>query len=73
MRHMAEFAYVAVDDSGKQKKGIIEANNLDQARANLKGQGLTPITVDVPNALNKELNINIGGKVKYCDTGVGDA
>ncbi len=64
---MAEFAYVAVDDSGKQKKGIIEANNLDQARANLKGQGLTPITVDVPNALNKELNINIGGKVKSGD------
>ena len=64
---MAEFAYVAVDDSGKQKKGIIEANNLDQARANLKGQGLTPISVDVPNALNKEISFNIGGKVKSGD------
>lgn len=67
MRHMAEFAYVAVDDSGKQKKGIIEANNLDQARANLRGQGLTPITVDVPNALNKEISFSIGGKVKSGD------
>lgn len=64
---MAEFAYVAVDESGKQKKGIIEANNLDQARSNLKGQGLTPISVDVPNALNKEISFNIGGKVKSGD------
>ena len=58
------FNYTAIDAGGKQKKGTIEAASLDAARANLKNQGLTPITVEKPNALNKELNINIGGKVK---------
>ena len=64
------FNYTAIDASGKQKKGTIEAASLDAARANLKNQGLTPITVEKPNALNKELNINIGGKVKAKDLAV---
>ena len=64
------FNYTAIDASGKQKKGTIEAASLDAARTNLKNQGLTPITVEKPNALNKELNINIGGKVKAKDLAV---
>ena len=64
------FNYTAIDAGGKQKKGTIEAASLDAARANLKNQGLTPITVEKPNALNKELNINIGGKVKAKDLAV---
>ena len=64
------FNYTAIDASGKQKKGTIEAASLDAARANLKNQGLTPITVEKPNALNKELSINIGGKVKAKDLAV---
>ena len=46
------FNYTAIDAGGKQKKGTIEAASLDAARANLKNQGLTPITVEQPNALN---------------------
>ena len=64
------FNYTAIDAGGKQKKGTIEAASLDAARANLKNQGLTPITVEKPNALNKELSINIGGKVKAKDLAV---
>ena len=64
------FNYTAIDAGGKQKKGTIEAASLDAARANLKNQGLTPITVEKPNALNKELNINIGGMVKAKDLAV---
>lgn len=61
------FAYTAINADGKQVKGTIEAASLDAARANLKNQGMTPISVEKPNAFNKELSINIGGKVKAKD------
>ena len=38
---MAKYAYKGVDSTGKAKKGTIEANNEDQARAKLKSSGLT--------------------------------
>lgn len=63
------FNYTAID-AWKTEKRHDEAASLDAARANLKNQGLTPITVEKPNALNKELNINIGGKVKAKDLAV---
>ena len=67
---MPAYAYVAVDEKGKQKKGTIEASSVDAAKAALKGEGKTPISVEIPNALNKELEINIGGKVKARDLAV---
>lgn len=72
MNYMAASAYlyVAVDETGKQKKGTIEAATIDAARAVLKGQGLTVISLDTPNALNKNLEINIGGGVKAKDLSV---
>lgn len=72
MKYMAasSYIYVAVDETGKQKKGTIEAATIDAARAVLKGQGLTVISLDTPNALNKDLNINIGGGVKAKDLSV---
>lgn len=67
---VSAFTYVAVDASGKQKKGTIEAASMDAAKVVLKGEGLVPISVDVPNALNKEINLDIGGKVKPKDLAV---
>ena len=67
---MPAYAYVAVDESGKQKKGTIEAANVDAAKAQLKGEGKIPISVEIPNALNKDIEINIGGKVKPRDLAV---
>lgn len=64
------FAYTAVDSTGKQKKGTIEAASMDAARAALKGQGLTVLNVEVPNALNKDISFSFGGKVKAKDLAV---
>lgn len=68
--YLASFNYVAVDANGKQKKGTIEATNEAAARNSLKSEGLMPVSVEVPNALNKEISINIGKKVKAKDLSV---
>ncbi len=66
---MASFNYVAVDANGKQKKGTIEATNEAAARNSLKAEGLMPISVEVPNALNKEISFG-SKKVKAKDLSV---
>ena len=43
---MPAFRYDAVDDSGKSKKGVLNADSARAARADLRSQGMTPITVD---------------------------
>ena len=67
---MAAFNYVAVDANGKQKKGTLEAANEAAARNSLKAEGLIPISVEIPNALNKDISISIGKKVKARDLSV---
>lgn len=42
---MAKFSYEAVDKTGKQKNGIIEAVSDGDAREKLRGQGLFPTTI----------------------------
>lgn len=67
---MASFSYVALEQSGKQKKGMIDAANEEAAKNALKAEGLIPVSVEVPNALNKEFNFHIGKKVKARDLSV---
>lgn len=67
---LASFNYVAIDASGKQKKGTIEATNEAAAKNSLKAEGLIPVSVDVPNALNKEISFSIGKKVKAKDLSI---
>ncbi len=67
---MASFNYVAIDASGKQKKGTLEAASEEAAKSALKAEGLIPLTVGVPNALNKEIDIHIGKKVKSRDLSI---
>lgn len=66
----SSYVYVAVDETGKQKKGTIEAASIEAARSVLKGQGLTIMSLDTASALNKNLEINIGGGVKTKDLAV---
>lgn len=42
---MAKFSYEAVDKTGKQKSGIIDANSDSEAREKLRAQGLFPTTI----------------------------
>lgn len=43
---MPAFRYDAVDAVGKTKKGVLNADSARSARADLRSQGLTPVTVD---------------------------
>jgi len=43
---MAAFEYVALDERGKEKKGVLEADTARLARSLLRQQGLTPLKVD---------------------------
>ena len=43
---MPAFRYDAVDDGGKSKKGVLNADSARAARADLRSQGMTPITVE---------------------------
>lgn len=43
---MSAFSYVAIDASGKQQKGVLEADSARQARQMLRDKGLTPIEVN---------------------------
>lgn len=43
---MAAFEYAALDGSGRQKRGVLEADSLRQTRQLLRDQGLVPLSVE---------------------------
>lgn len=61
---MEQYTYVAVTPQGKEKKGNIEAGDEAKAKALLKKEGLTPISVAPAGALNRDISIHIGAAVK---------
>lgn len=67
---MANFMYEALDKKGNAVKGTVVAENIDLARAQVKEQGVTLLDIKEQGALNKEINIDIGGKPKARDLGV---
>ncbi|MGI5923053.1 MAG: type II secretion system F family protein [Lentisphaeria bacterium] len=50
---MAKFQYTAMDGNGKEKKGVIEAENEQEASAQLKQQGLFPTSLTASKAAGK--------------------
>ena len=50
---MAKFQYTAMDGNGKEKKGVIEAENEQEASAQLKQQGLFPTSLTSSKAASK--------------------
>ncbi len=61
---MAAFDYVALDERGKQKKGVIEGDSARQVRQALRDKGFTPLSVE--QAKEKQgggsLNLSFSGK-----------
>lgn len=43
---MAAFEYIALDDKGKEKKGVAEGDTARQVRQMLRDQGLMPLQID---------------------------
>lgn len=67
---MASYGYEAIDASGKTVKGSIEAENIEKARNDLKGQDLTILDIKEQSLLTKDVNFDIGGKPKPRDLSV---
>ena len=59
---MAKFAYEAVDKTGKQKSGIIDANSDGEAREKLRAQGLFPTTISQKGKAKKSVALEASRK-----------
>jgi len=55
---MAAFEYVALDNSGKQKKGILEGDTPRQIRSMLRDKNLIPLEVEGVNKTAKQKKAN---------------
>lgn len=66
---MATYEYMAVDKSGKQKKGTMDAQTPERVKEFLKNEGLIPISVKEQSFLNKDISIGTK-KVKARDMSV---
>lgn len=61
---MPSYVYEVIRQDGKAKKGTIEAASEEAAAAELKATGNVIVSISMANALNKDLEINIGKIVK---------
>ncbi len=59
---MASFGYVALDKSGKEIKGSIDADNIEQARQELKMKDVTLLELKETTLFSKDLKLDMGGK-----------
>ncbi|MCQ2526105.1 MAG: type II secretion system F family protein [Lachnospiraceae bacterium] len=67
---MPIYAYEAVDATGTVVKNSYDADSEDAVRMEIKRLGMTAISIQKQTALNKSININIGGKPKTRDLSV---
>lgn len=67
---MGNFGYEATDDAGVIKKGNLTADNIEKAEAELRGQGLTIISLTEQGALSQDINLSFGGKPSSRDLSV---
>lgn len=61
---METFSYKAVDASGKDVKGTVDAESRDEAVRKIKEQGFLPVSVGKQGTLDKDVNISFIGKKK---------
>ncbi len=57
---MASFKYEIITASGKAKKGTLEAENIEAAKAQLRVDGVTIVSLSAASAFEKDLDIHIG-------------
>jgi type IV pilus assembly protein PilC len=67
---LAAFSYTAIDKTGKDRKGSIDADSKEKAREALKSDGMLPLTIGEQNLMTRDININIGGKPKARDMSI---
>ncbi|PKG40078.1 type II secretion system inner membrane protein GspF [Psychromonas sp. Urea-02u-13] len=65
---MATFAYKAIDNNGKQKKGTLESDSARLLRQQLRAMGLTPVEVEpVANKATKAGSNILRSKIKTAE------
>lgn len=67
---MAEFIYRAIGQDGKEKKGNIKAESVEEVYEIIRRDRLTPVEVKKAGVLDKDINIGIGGGIKPRDLSV---
>lgn len=67
---MGNFSYKIITKDGKEKKGVIEAEDKVTAISTLKGEGNTVLSVEEGGSLNKQITFGKGKKVKARDLSV---
>lgn len=67
---MAEFIYRAIGQDGKEKKGNIKAESVEEVYELIRRDRLTPVEVKKAGLLEKDINIGIGGSIKPRDMSV---
>jgi len=67
---VSSFSYEVVDQSGKAKKGSIDADNREKALLQLKSEGYIPLKLEEQSLLTKDITFDIGGKPKARDYSV---
>ena len=58
---MAAFQYTALDQQGKQRKGVLEADSVRQIRQMLRDKGLVPLNVDATSPSRADKDSKGGG------------
>ncbi len=67
---MQSFGYVAVDSTGKTRRGSLEAENMEKVSQTLKAEGLVPLEIKEQGILTRDIDIEIGGGPKARDFSV---
>ena len=67
---MASYGYEAINKMGKEVKGSIDAETIEQAREKLKLQGFIVVSLKEESFLTKDINISLGPKVSPRDMSV---
>ena len=67
---MPGFSYVAVDQTGRETKGSMDAENRERAAEQIRKSGLVPLSIKEQGVLNKEIDFSLGKKVKPRDLSV---
>lgn len=67
---MASYGYEVINKMGKELKGSIDADTLEQAREKLKLQGFIVVSLKEESLLTKDINISFGKKISARDMSV---
>lgn len=67
---MANYGYVAINDSGKEIKGSIEAGSAEKAKSELKAKGLILLSLEEQSLLTRDISADFSRKPSPRDLSV---